>query len=233
MLGRALGHPVEVCVPESVYPEIGRLLTAYGASVRWIPRGAGIKTAREAAFEIARAEGAFMVDQFGNQENVRTHYEETAAEILAVLPRVDAFVAGIGTGGTITGVGRRLREANPQCEVIGVEPRLGVHVQGLASFADGFEPPLLDGALLTAKLLTGNRNAIVRARQLLSLEGLSVGISSGAVLHATLRVAERLQGNVVMMFADGGSKYVSTEIWDAADLIADEQDDRLDDVLWW
>ena len=79
MLGRALGHPVEVCVPESVYPEIGRLLSAYGATVRWIPRGAGIKTAREAAFEIARAEGAFMVDQFGNQENVRTHYEETAA----------------------------------------------------------------------------------------------------------------------------------------------------------
>ncbi|MEI6665624.1 MAG: cysteine synthase family protein [Chloroflexota bacterium] len=233
MLGHALGHPVKVCVPESVYPEIGRLLTAYGASVRWIPRGAGIKTAREAAVEMARAEGAFMVDQFGNQENVRTHYEETAAEILAALPRVDAFVAGIGTGGTITGVGRRLREANPQCQVIGVEPRLGVHVQGLASFAEGFEPPLLDESVLTAKLLTGNRNAVVRARQVLSLEGLSVGISSGAVLHAALRVSDRLRGNVVLMFADGGLKYVSTDIWGAADLTADEHDDRIDDILWW
>lgn len=233
MLGRALGHPVQVCVPESVYPEIGRLLAAYGATVRWVPRGAGIKSAREAAMALARAEGAFMVDQFGNPENVRAHYEATAAEILEALPRVDAFVAGIGTGGTITGVGRRLREANPDCQVIGVEPRLGIHVQGLASLADGFVPPLLDDSVLTAKLLTGNRNATARAREVLRLEGLSVGISSGAVVHAALRVAERLRGNVVLMFADGGAKYVSTDIWDAADVPVDREDDRLDDVLWW
>ncbi len=233
MLGRLMGHPVHVCVPESVYPEIGRLLSAYGATIHWVPRGAGIKTALEAARALASVEGAFMLDQFGNEENVRVHYETTAVEILDALPRVDAFVAGIGTGGTITGIGRRLREANPDCQVIGVEPRLGVHVQGLTSFAAGFIPPLLDPTVLAARLLSGNRNAVVRAREVLAMEGISVGISSGAVLHAALRLGDRLQGNVVLIFADGGAKYVSTEIWDAADITVDSQDDRIDDVLWW
>jgi cysteine synthase B len=233
MLGRWFGHPVQVCVPETVFPEIGRLLTAYGATIRWIPRGAGIKTALEAARDIAASEGAFMLDQFANEENVRVHYETTGEEIAMALPQVDAFIAGIGTGGTITGVGRRLKEANPRCQVIGVEPRLGVHVQGLMSLADGFTPPLLDPKVLDAKLLTGNRNAIVRAREVLAAEGILVGVSSGAVLHGAMRIAERLQGNVVLMFADGGSKYVGTDIWDAAGSTVDSHDDTLDDVLWW
>lgn len=233
MLGRLLGHPVHVCVPESVYPEIGRLLSAYGATVHWVPRGAGIMTALEAARGLARAEGAFMLDQFGNEENVRVHYETTAVEILEALPQVDAFVAGIGTGGTITGVGRRLKEANPECQVIGVEPRLGVHVQGLMSLTAGFIPPLLDPSVLSAKLLSGNRNAVIRAREVLATEGLSVGISSGAVLHAALRIVQRLHGNVVLMFADGGGKYVSTDIWDATAVGVNSHDDRIDDVLWW
>jgi cysteine synthase B len=235
MLGRLFGHPVEVCVPESVYPEIGRLLSAYGATVRWIPRGAGISTAIAASRARATETGAFMLDQFGNAANVRAHYEGTAAEILEALPRVDAFVAGIGTGGTITGVGRRLKEANPACRVIGVEARLGVHVQGLTSLAGGFIPPLLDASVLDGKLLVGNRDAVARARLVMREEGLSVGISSGAVLHAALRVAERLAGNVILMFADGGAKYVSTAIWDAGEVPVpvDNREDALDDVLWW
>jgi [CysO sulfur-carrier protein]-thiocarboxylate-dependent cysteine synthase len=235
MFGRMFGHPVDICVPESVYPEIGTLLAGYGATIRWIPRQAGIKSALEAAAQIARDEGAYFLNQFGNEENVRTHYDTTALEILAALPRVDAFVAGIGTGGTITGVGRRLKEANPACRVVGVEPRLGVHVQGLTSLDAGFIPPLLDESLLDAKLLVGNRHAVSRARLLLNREGLFVGISSGAVMHAALRVASRLgTGNVVMMFADGGFKYLGTELWSAPDPGADHlPDDPLDDVLWW
>jgi cysteine synthase B len=235
MFGRMLGHPVEICVPESVYPEIGTLLAGYGARIRWVPRQAGIKSAIAAAERVARAEGAFFLNQFGNEENVRTHYEQTAQEILDALPRVDAFVAGVGTGGTITGVGRRLKEANPECKIVGVEPRLGVHVQGLTSLDDGYIPPLLDESLLDAKLLVGNRHAVSQARRVLMAEGLFVGISSGAVTHAALRVAARLGGgNVVMMFADGGSKYLSTELWSAADPDADHLPaDPLDDVLWW
>ena len=176
-----------------------------------------------------------IIAHAGNEENVRTHYEATAAEILEALPRVDAFVAGIGTGGTITGVGRRLKEANPNCKIVGVEPRLGVHVQGLTSLDQGFIPPLLDESLLDAKLLVGNRHAVSHARRVLATEGLFVGISSGAVMHAAVRVASRLGGgNVVLMFADGGAKYLSTELWDAPAPDADyEPDDPLDDVLWW
>ncbi len=235
MFGRLLGHPVEICVPESVYPEIGSLLAGYGARIRWVPRQAGIKTAIAAAEHVAREEGAFFLNQFGNEENVRAHYEETAREILEALPAVDAFVAGVGTGGTVTGVGRRLKEANPDCKIVGVEPRLGVHVQGLTSMDEGYIPPLLDESLLDAKLLVGNRHAVAQARRILMAEGLFVGISSGAVTHAALRVASRLgSGNVVMMFADGGSKYLSTELWSAADPDADHlPEDPLDDVLWW
>ena len=235
MLGRFFGHPVEVCVPESVYPEIEQRLLAYGAQIHWVPRQAGIKSANEAARRAAAESGAFLLDQFGSEQNVLTHYEGTAAEILEVLPQVDAFVAGIGTGGTISGVGRRLKEANPACRVVGVEPRLGVHVQGLKSLADGWIPPILDQSVLDGKIIVGNRHAIAHARRVMLAEGLFVGVSSGAVMHAGLRVAKRLErGNIVMMFADGGSKYVGTELWNApAAELNEDSEDPLDDVLWW
>ncbi|GBD23922.1 O-phosphoserine sulfhydrylase [bacterium HR29] len=235
LFGRLLGHPVEVCVPESVYPEIELLLRSFGARVRRIPRQAGIKTAYEAAQTIARDEGAYLLNQFGDPENALAHYEGTAAEILADLDRVDVFVAGLGTGGTITGVGRRLKEANPACKVVGVEPRLGVHVQGLHSLADGFIPPVLDESVLDAKIIVGNRHAFSHARRAMLAEGIFGGISSGAVLHAAMRIAKRIErGNVVMIFADGGWKYLGTSLWEAeeeADI--DAAEDPLDDVLWW
>lgn len=235
LFGRLLGHPMEVCVPESVYPEIELLLRSFGARVRRIPRQAGIKTAYEAAQTIARDEGAYLLNQFGDPENALAHYEGTAAEILADLDRVDVFVAGLGTGGTITGVGRRLKEANPACKVVGVEPRLGVHVQGLHSLADGFIPPVLDESVLDAKIIVGNRHAFSHARRAMLAEGIFGGISSGAVLHAAMRIAKRIErGNVVMIFADGGWKYLGTSLWEAeeeADI--DAAEDPLDDVLWW
>lgn len=235
LFGRLLGHPVQVCVPESVYPEIEALLRAFGATVRRVPRQAGIKTAYEVAQEVASAEGAYLLDQFGDPENVAAHYEGTAAEILADLDRVDVFVAGIGTGGTITGAGRRLKEANPACKVVGVEPRLGVHVQGLHSLADGFIPPVLDESVLDAKIIVGSRHAFSHARRTMLAEGIFGGISSGAVLHAAMRVAKRIRrGNVVMVFADGGWKYLRTSLWEAEeDVPVDAAEDPLDDVLWW
>ena len=189
MYGRYLGHPVDVCVPESVYPEIEELLAAYGANVIRVPRQAGIKTAREVARKRAVETGAYYLGQFDSPENVQAHYEGTAGEILADLPRVDVFIAGMGTGGTITGVGRRLKEANPACHVFGVEPRLGVHVQGLKSLKDGFIPPVLDESVLDGKIIVGNRHAFSHARRAMLAEGLFGGISSGAVLHAAMRAA--------------------------------------------
>jgi len=235
LFGRLLGHPVEVCVPESVYPEIEVLLRSFGARVRRIPRQAGIKTAYEAAQAIAREEGAYLLNQFGDAENAAAHYQGTGAEILADLERVDVFVAGLGTGGTITGAGRRLKEANPACKVVGVEPRLGVHVQGLHSLADGFIPPVLDESVLDAKILVGNRHAFSHARRAMLAEGIFGGISSGAVLHAAMRIAKRIaRGNVVMIFADGGWKYLGTSLWEAEEEAGvDAADDPLDDVLWW
>jgi len=236
MFGRLLGHPVDVCVPESVYPEIEELLAAYGAGIRFVPRQAGIKNAIEVAQELAVAEGAYLLNQFYSQENVRAHYEGTAEEILRDVPTVDVLVAGMGTGGTITGVGRRLKEANPGCHVLGVEPRLGVHVQGLKSLEDGFIPPVLDEHVLDGKIIVGNRHAFSHARRAMLAEGIFGGISSGAVLHAGMRAASRIKsGNIVLIFADGGWKYLGTDLWsvDDYDPAIDKHEDPLDDVLWW
>ncbi|MEX0782674.1 MAG: cysteine synthase family protein [Dehalococcoidia bacterium] len=236
MFGELMGHPVDVCVPESVYPEIEELLRAYGARIRFVPRQAGIKSAIEVAERVAEEEGAFLLNQFFSEENVRAHYEGTAEEILRDVPKVDVFVAGMGTGGTITGVGRRLKEANPGCHVLGVEPRLGVHVQGLKSLEDGFIPPVLDESVLDGKIIVGNRHAFSHARRAMLAEGLFGGISSGAVLHAALRAAGRIKrGNIVMIFADGGWKYLGTHLWSAGDHdpAIDAREDPLDDVLWW
>ncbi|MGD9932569.1 MAG: PLP-dependent cysteine synthase family protein [Dehalococcoidia bacterium] len=235
MFGRLAGHPVTVCVPESVYPEIEQLLTVYGATIRRVPRQAGIKSALEVARAIVAETGAYLLNQFGTPENIAAHYEGTGPEILADLPQVDVLFAGMGTGGTITGAGRRLKESNPGCKVIGVEPRLGVHVQGLKSLEDGFIPPVLDETVLDGKILVGNRHAFSHARRAMLAEGLFGGISSGAVLHAAMRVAGRMErGNLVLIFADAGWKYLGTDLWAAEDDDAiDRSEDPLDDILWW
>ena len=239
LFGRLLGHPVDVCVPESVYPEIEELLSAYGATIHRVPRQAGIKSAREVARAMASATGAYYLGQFDTGVNSQTHYETTAAEILADLAGeggVDAFIAGMGTGGTITGCGRRLKEANPRCHIYGVEPRLGVHVQGLHSLEDGFIPPVLDESVLDGKIIVGNRHAFSHARRAMLAEGIFGGISSGAVLHAGMRLAGRIErGNIVLVFADGGWKYLGTDLWrdDTAEEHHDKAEDPLDDILWW
>lgn len=239
LFGRLLGHPVDVCVPDSVYPEIEQLLHVYGARVHRVARQAGIKTAREVAQVVAEQDGAFYLGQFDSPENVRAHYEWTAQEILDDLRDVgpvDVFVAGMGTGGTISGVGRRLKEAHASCHVLGVEPRLGVHVQGLKSLDDGFIPPVLDEAVLDGKIIVGNRHAFSHARRAMLAEGIFGGISSGAVLHAAVRAAGRIErGNVVAIFADGGWKYLGTDLWqsEGEDEPLDKHEDPLDDILWW
>jgi len=183
-----------------------------------------------------------MLDQFGNQHNCLAHYESTGPEILADLPRVDVFVAGLGTGGTLMGVGRRLKEANPETQVVAVEPHPGFQLQGLKSLSDGFLPPILDPSLLDGKILVRSGQALKAARRLLEREGIFGGVSAGAVLHAGLRWARRLRsGNVVLLFADAGWKYLGSPAFareahapsEDGGPLPEGEEEALDDVIWW
>lgn len=232
MVGRALGYPVRIVIPENVYPEIPRCLLAYGAEITYVPSELGVKQAIDVARTIASEEGWFMLDQFSDPVNVRAHYEGTGPEILAAVPRVDLFVAGLGTGGTLMGVGRRLKETNPDTRVVAVEPHPGYQVHGLKSLADGFLPPLLDHSVLDGKILVRGGHAFRGAAQLIQREAIFGGVSSGAVLHGALKAVERLpRGNVVLLFADSGWKYLATEMW--TEPPAEHEEDQLDDVIWW
>ncbi|MBM3939712.1 MAG: cysteine synthase family protein [SAR202 cluster bacterium] len=230
MIGKRHGHPVRVVVPHGVVPSIADVLRLHGAELRWCEPSGGMRGAVETAHAMAEHEGFHELDQFTNAENVAAHYETTGAEIVGALDAVDVFVAGIGTGGTVMGVGKRLRERFPNVRVVGVEPRLGDRLQGIRNIAEGFVPPLLDLAQLDGRFLVESATAIRTARRVVEAEGIFAGVSSGATLSAALRLAERMdKGNIVVMFSDGGWKYLPARPWQAAD----EGDAALDEVHWW
>ena len=232
MIGRAMGYRARIVMPENVYPGIPRTLEVYGAEVDWVPAEAGITGAIARARKIAAAEGWFMLDQFENEHNVRAHYVWTGPEVLEDVPEVDLLVAGLGTGGTVMGTGRRLKEARRETRVIAVEPHPGTQVQGLKSLADGFIPPILDLSFLDGKILVRSGHAFRAARLLMQREGIFGGISAGAVLHAGLRIAARVQkGNIVLVFADSGWKYLETGLWSRD--TPEEDDESLDEIIWW
>ena len=234
MIGRALGYEARIVMPENVYPEIPRALAVYGADVRWVPAAAGVTGAMDVARKMAVDEGCFMLDQFANPHNARAHYVWTGAEILEDVSEIDVFIAGLGTGGTVMGTGQRLKEANPRTKVIAVEPHPGTQVQGLKSLADGFIPPILDLSFLDGKMLVRSGHAFRAARLLMQREGIFGGISAGAVLHAGMRFAERMtEGNIVLVFADSGWKYLETNLWSRGLPEEDEAEEALDDVIWW
>jgi len=217
------------CVmPSNATPERRALLAAYGASIVDSPGELGSNGAVRLAQELAAAEPRYtMLFQYENEANPRAHYEGTGAEIARDLDRLDAFVAGLGTGGTLMGAGRRLREAFPGVQVVAAEPLPGDPVMGLRSLDDGYVPPVLDVSQLDRKLLVSNQEAAAAARALLEREGIFAGVSSGAVVHVARRIAEELpEGAVVAcVLADGGWKYLSAPFWEG-----DEIDEA---VLWW
>ncbi|MBI2912938.1 MAG: cysteine synthase family protein [Chloroflexi bacterium] len=232
MVGRVRGYQVRVVMPENVAPEIMSTLSAFGAGVERVPAGQGMRKAIDLARELATREGWLLLDQFADPNNALAHYETTGREILEELPRVDVFVAGLGTGGTLMGVGRRLKEANRQTQVIAAEPHPGSQLQGLRSLAEGFIPPILDLGLLDGKILVRSGPAFRAAAELMRREAIFAGVSSGAVLHAALRVAQRLpRADVVLLLADGGWKYLSTGLWTQPPP-ADEAEE-LDETIWW
>ncbi len=208
------GYALTVVIPENVSPERKELLGSFGASVVSTPGELGSNGAIARAEELAAGGDYVMLYQYANQANSDVHYETTGREILADLGRVDAFVAGLGTGGTLMGVGRALREVNPDVQVVAVEPPAGEIVMGLRSLDDGYRPPVFDPAAIDGRLLVRPRDAIAMTRRLLHEEGLFAGLSSGAAVHAAARWAEKLgAATIVTVLPDAGWKYLSTGVW--------------------
>ena len=216
MVGARTGNPVRIVMPDNTTPERAQLLRLYGAEIVPSPGAEGSNGAIRVAQELAAADpNLFMPFQYGNEANPRAHFEGTGPEVLAQVPELDCFVAGLGTGGTLTGVGRYLRAARPGARTIAAEPLPGELVQGLRSLDDGFVPPVLDAAVLDDRRLVSARDAIVGTRALLAEEGILAGLSSGAVLHVALRVAAETDDDlaIVLLLPDGGWKYLSTDLW--------------------
>jgi cysteine synthase B len=231
MVGRRKGYRVKIVVPENVMPEIRQVLELYGAEIVWSEGKKSTHGAIDLARQMAEDPQYYAPVQFSNPANVRAHYETTGAEIAAALPEVDVFIAGLGTGGTLMGVGRRLREQNPDVRIIAAEPHADEIVQGLHSLEDGFIPPILDLAQLNGKMVVRSVDAFAAARELTRREGMFAGVSSGAVMHCARRVAKRMKsGNIVVLFADAGWKYLTTRLWTRS---PEELARIIDGKLWW
>jgi [CysO sulfur-carrier protein]-thiocarboxylate-dependent cysteine synthase len=232
MVGRLLGHPVRIVMPDNTTPEREQMLRLYGAEIIHSPGAEGSNGAIRLAERLAAEEPAlFMPYQYGNEANPRAHEETTGPEILEQVPDLDVFVAGLGTGGTLTGVGRFLKRERPGVRIVAAEPLPGEGVQGLRSLDEGFVPPVLDASVLDDKYLVNNRDAVIGVRRLLSEEGIFAGLSCGAAVAVALRVArEMTSGTVVVLLADAGWKYLSADLW-TRDL--DELEDELEGSLLW
>ncbi|MEO8290477.1 MAG: pyridoxal-phosphate dependent enzyme [Gaiellaceae bacterium] len=228
MVAKVKGYPLTCVLPENSTPERVRLLELYGAKVIFSPAAEGSNGAVKRALQLAEREPRyFMLNQYANEANPRAHYEGTGAEIAETLPRVDAFVAGLGTGGTLMGAGERLRESFPDVLVAAAEPFQGDLVYGLRSLADGYVPPILDVSKLDRKILVSNEESIAGLRRLLDQEGIFAGVSSGAVIHVARRIAAELEdGVVVAVLADAGWKYLSADFWT-------EGAQTMEDRVWW
>jgi cysteine synthase B len=209
------GYPLKVVMPDNVTEERTQLLTMYGAEIVYSPGEQGSNGAVAMAREMAANDPQYyMPYQYGNQANPDAHYNGTAVEILEELDEVTAFVAGLGTGGTLMGNGRRLKEHDPDTLVIAAEPLQGELVQGLRSLDDGFIPPIIDLEMLDRKIFVSNRDSVIWTKKLLEEEGLFVGVSSGAIAAIAARVAGELdEGNVVFVVCDDGWKYLSSGVY--------------------
>src|SRR5512133_3957531 len=191
MICQRKGYPLKVVMPDNVTEERTQLLKMYGAEIVYSPGEQGANGAVSLALEMAAAHPSYyMPDQYGNEANPRAHYEGTAVEILDELDEVTAFVGGLGTGGTLMGNARRLKEENPETKIVAAEPLQGELVQGLRSLEDGYIPPIIDLSLLDRKIFVSNRDAVVWTKRLQEEEGLFIGVSSGAIASIAARVAE-------------------------------------------
>ncbi len=234
MVARVKGYRLLCVLPDIVTPEREQLLRAFGAEVVYAE---GARSTNDAIYMAQRMvaeepDRYYMPYQYGNEANLRAHYETTGAEILRDLPEVSAFVAGLGTGGTLTGVGRRLKEHNPEIKVVAAVPHPGDLVQGLRSLEEGFIPPILDESVLDGRIVVDSRTSFAAVKELMEKEGIFAGISSGAVMRTAQRIASRMDGgDIVALLADGGWKYLSTALWTKEyEQLAPEE---VEGKIWW
>jgi cysteine synthase B len=215
MICRRKGYPLKVVMPDNVTTERTQLLRMYGAEIVYSPGEQGSNGAVAMALEMAAADSSYyMPYQYGNPANPDAHYHGTAVEILEELDGVAAFVAGLGTGGTLMGNARRFKEEDPDTQIVAAEPLQGELVQGLRSLEDGYIPPIIDLSLLDRKIFVSNRDAVVWTKKLLDEEGIFAGVSTGAIASICVRVAGELdEGNVVFVAPDDGWKYLSSGVY--------------------
>jgi cysteine synthase B len=214
MISQIKGYRLKVVMPDNVSDERKQLLVLFGAEIELTDGALGSNGSIARAQELAKDPTYHLLYQYGNPANPRAHYETTAPEIIEDCPEIDVFVAGLGTGGTLMGTGRRLKEYNPKIQVVAAEPHPDDSVSGLRSLDHGFIPPILDLALLDRKIVVRNADALVTTRELVRREGVFAGLSGGAAVAVALRVAREMErGTIVVLLADGGWKYLSTGLW--------------------
>jgi cysteine synthase B len=234
MVARAKGYKLICVLPDNVTPEREQLLRAFGADVVYAENAISTNDAVFKAQQMLAEEPDryFMPYQYGNENNPKAHYDTTGPEILRDVPDIDVFVAGLGTGGTLTGTGRYLKEHRPGVKVIAAVPNPGDLVQGLRDLGEGFIPPVLDESVLDGRIVVDAKTSFATVKELMEKEAIFAGISSGAVVRVAIRAAERLEsGNVVALLADGGWKYLSTALWTKDWEITDEGETQ--GTIWW
>jgi cysteine synthase B len=235
MICAVKGYRFRAVMPESATTERVEQISMYGAEIVFSPGELGSNGGVALARELAAADPSlYMPFQYANAENPNAHYRTTGPEIIEALDgKVDAFVAGLGTGGTLMGTGRALREANPDVQIIAAEPLQGEAVMGLRSLEDGYTPEILDITQLDRKMLVTNLESVKAMRDLLTHEGIWVGVSCGAAMHVARQVASQMEPeqNVVTVFADGGARYASANLFTEQDEAVLEE--TLETRLWW
>jgi cysteine synthase len=235
MVARLRGYRLVCVMPENTSQERRQILRMWGAEVISSPAAGGSNEAVRMAKEIAAANPSWvMLYQYGNEANMRAHYETTGPELLADLPGITHFVAGLGTTGTLMGVGRYLRERVPGVAIVAAEPRYGELVYGLRNVDEGFVPELYDESVLTTRFSVSSADALRRTRELLQTEGIFAGISTGCALHAALALAAKAadagqRADIAFVVADGGWKYLSTGAYGGT---LEEAESRLEGQLW-
>jgi cysteine synthase len=235
MVAKQRGYQLVCVMPENTSVERAQLLAIWGAKIIYSPAAGGSNEAVRVAKGIAAENPDWvMLYQYGNPANALAHYENTGPELLADLPSITHFVAGLGTTGTLMGVGRFFRDNKPDVSIVAAEPRYGELVYGLRNLEEGFIPELYDESLLTTRFSVGPRDAVRRTRELLELEGIFAGVSTGAILHAALGIAAKAiaakeSADIAFIVCDGGWKYLSTGVYEGS---LDEAEDALEGQLW-
>jgi len=235
MAAKVRGYTLICVMPENTSPERRQLLEMWGAEIISSPAAGGSNEAVRVAKEIAAKNPDYVfLYQYGNPANTAAHYNNTGPEIFKDLPTITHFVAGLGTTGTLMGAGRYLREKNPDIQIIAAEPRYGELVYGLRNIDEGFVPELYDASVLTRRFSVGAEDSVKRVRQLLEVEGIFAGISTGAILHAAIAmgneaVKDNRDADIAFIVCDAGWKYLSTGIYGSE---IEEATEGLDGTLW-